>query len=314
MAWTVARRSTALVTLVCLSLTGLVLADTPAAHAAPVLPGAETAMIRHINRARAANGLAPLRRNLQLVRHARHWSAAMARRGVLAHRRNLADVVYGPYRRLGENVGMARIRGASARQLVAALHRGFMASPGHRMHVLGRYNLVGVGVFRAGDGALWVTVNFALGRNSRLPLYRDFSTRRVRRSVGRLFLRGAAPGCGAGRYCPRSTATRRQMATMVDRATRTRNASRYVTYSCGSLATCRTWSVTKVDLAVAIARALSLAPVAGQRFTDVNEHQAGAVNAVVRAGIMSGCSTTRFCGGALVSRGRLAVIANRVRR
>ncbi len=43
--------------------------------------------------------------------------------------------------------------------LVEALHRGFMASAGHRRNILGDFDRVGVGVTDA-DGRLWVTVDF----------------------------------------------------------------------------------------------------------------------------------------------------------
>jgi hypothetical protein len=78
----------------------------------------------------------------------------MKRTGDLHHNPDLAHVTSG-WHALAENVGVGPELGR--------LHDAFMDSPGHRKNILGNYNYVGVGVVRASETKLWVTVIFMRG-------------------------------------------------------------------------------------------------------------------------------------------------------
>jgi uncharacterized protein YkwD len=89
---------------------------------------ADRAEVRtEVNRSRAAEGLPPLRRNLQLDVKADAWAQHLRNTCTLQHSR-LADGAPPGWRKLGENVG----RGGS----IAAIHAAYLASPGHRANIL----------------------------------------------------------------------------------------------------------------------------------------------------------------------------------
>jgi hypothetical protein len=68
------------------------------------------------------------------------------------------------WKRWGENVGYASNGGdESLRTVTRRLHRGFMASTGHRENILGRFNQVGIGVAVDDDGTMWATMVFVQG-------------------------------------------------------------------------------------------------------------------------------------------------------
>ncbi len=268
-------------------------------------------MVQHINNVRRAYGLRPLRANLQMVRLGREWAYRMAAERRVYHRPNLADVVDGNFERLGDNVGYTRLEGASDATLVDRLHRAFVSSSAHRAQILGRFNQVGVGIHRGSGGEMFVAVNFIKGPLDGFPLYRDSVDSPNERAIKRLFRRGAVRGCARNRFCPGADGTRRFLAAAIDRAARIRTAEQYVTSNCGSSFSCRTAEMTRGEMAVILAQSLGLDPVGGSQFTDVSAARRGAVNAVVEAGVMSGCSATRFCPGRTVSRGRISRIVYR---
>lgn len=310
---TVAARTVTISTIVALCLLGSLLAATPAA-ANTAAPSAERLAIRLINREREARGLRPLARNLQMTRHARDWAISMSYQQRVAHRRDLAAVVDGNFQRLGENVGFTRLEGATPATLVRRLHRGFMSSSGHRYHVLGDYNMVGVGVFRARDGAMWMAVNFLKGRRDGFPLYRDIAGTAVERHVSRMFVTGVLTGCEGNRYCPRRTVTRAEMSRALQNGTGNHQAASYMASSC-TTSSCAADEITRVEAAHMIGAAMGLSPVSGRRFTDLSsaaDH--GAVNAVVEAGVFNGCGPTTFCPNGTVSRAHLAAMLNRALR
>jgi uncharacterized protein YkwD len=284
----------------------LLVAVAPAASAAPVRPAAESRMIKRINEARTNAGLSALRENLQMVRLAREWARRMASERRIYHRPNLADVVDGDYVRLAENVGYTRLEGASDGELVRRLHKAFMASTSHRAQIMGRFNQVGVGIYRAPGGQMYVAVNFIKGPRDGFPLYRDAENSPHRGAIAKLFRRGAVSGCARNRFCPGATGSRAYLAATLDRAAHMRAARNYLASTCSTSFTCRSADLTRGEMAVIIAESLNLAPVSGRQFTDVSTRQRSMINAVVKAGIMSGCSATRFCPGREVSRGRIA--------
>lgn len=94
---------------------------------------------------RSANGAAALTRDGSLDSYARSWAKAMAESGQLSHS-NVASLTP-PWKAVGENVGT----GGS----VGGIFDALASSSGHQATMLGDFSNLGVGVYRASDGALW---------------------------------------------------------------------------------------------------------------------------------------------------------------
>lgn len=238
---------------------------------------AEQRFVNLVNHERAERGLGTLTVSLQMVRVARDWSGQMDARGQLGHRPDLGSSASGPWERLGENVGRTGHReGESIAAAVDRLHAAFMASPGHRENVLGPYNQVGVGVVVSTSGTLWVTLNFLQGPVGAFPLFEDVGGNTHERAIERVWIGDLASGCTFRRYCPGQEVTRAQMATF-------------------------------------IARALGLRPAVTNRFDDVDPDSphAGYIDALVQAGIVTGCDEDRFCPADPVSRAQTATFLAR---
>jgi uncharacterized protein YkwD len=113
-----------------------------------------------VNDERRARGLAPLAWDGAIADSARSWSGHMAAAGSLAHDPDLQRVLTALVPGLthaAENVG----RSFTGLQV---LHDTFMASPGHRAHILrAEATRVGIGVVTDGAGQLWVTQRFVAG-------------------------------------------------------------------------------------------------------------------------------------------------------
>ena len=167
----------ALLLAVSVALALLVVSPTAALAASSV----EQDFLNRVNAERAAQGLPKLALNTDLADVARGWSATMASRNKLEHRPGLgtevSNSVTDAWTRVGENVGYTTNASRESQgALVARLHEAFMNSPGHRANVLGKYNQAGVGVVVAGNGTMWVTVNFMqapLTAASQTPQQRD---------------------------------------------------------------------------------------------------------------------------------------------
>ncbi len=123
-------------------------------------PELEAEMLRLVNKERAANGLAPLEADPQLMEVARRHSADMFARGYFAHntpegkspfdRIREAKVRYGT---AGENLALA--------PMLQMAHTGLMNSPGHRANILQpKFGRVGIGILDGGKRGLMVTQNF----------------------------------------------------------------------------------------------------------------------------------------------------------
>ena len=111
----------------------------------------ENELFARLNHARTTNGRPALSRKYDLTLVARAQAWRMARSRTLYHNPNLRTAVTN-WRWVGENVGYA--------PTILAVHRAFMASPGHRANILDRdYTQVGVGVVYSG-GRVWVAEVF----------------------------------------------------------------------------------------------------------------------------------------------------------
>ena len=128
---------------------GLALAVTlvaPSAASSAAVSGRELALVRAINAARAAHGLAPVRPERRLQRAARAHSAVMLRTGSFFHGSFVHRLAaFGiRARAAGENLAW----GVGSRAQARAVVRSWLLSPPHRA------NLLRPGFRRVGVGAL----------------------------------------------------------------------------------------------------------------------------------------------------------------
>jgi uncharacterized protein YkwD len=123
----------------------------------------QTALVSAINGARAANGLAPLRVDARLTTAAKDQSSYLAAAGKLDHSGPGGTSVFGRLSQQGfhgHTVGENLAAGMGPAATVAA----WLASPGHRMNLLGpQFHLLGVGIVMGsldGTSAPFVTADF----------------------------------------------------------------------------------------------------------------------------------------------------------
>lgn len=135
------RRSARAIPIAVLAAAGALWAPgVPAAEAAGTrLDRAEQAVVRAINHARSAHGLAPLRADWRLQRAADAHCRDMLRADFFAHSSSDGTPMtarvsrYRPSRRLGETLAVVQgSRRRAARRVVSS----WMASPGHRAAIL----------------------------------------------------------------------------------------------------------------------------------------------------------------------------------
>ena len=112
-----------------------------------------------LNAERAARGRPALVWDSGLANYAATWSRDMAANGF--RHSNLANMwAVGSYNVVGENIAMGAHGTTSG-----TIHVVWMRSDGHRANMLSpRFDRVGIGVFCAGDGAMWATTS--LGRST----------------------------------------------------------------------------------------------------------------------------------------------------
>jgi hypothetical protein len=329
-----------LVTLLRRTTTSWVLVVTMAASLVVVAPApadaaidgtAERDFIALVNIERAKRGLHALAIRTDLRSVARTHSIRMADRNHLHHNPNLATDVTG-WQRLSENVG----RGPS----VNSLHTALMNSEGHRRNILDdRVTEIGVGVEVRGS-TVWVTQVFRRPSSGVVTLpptttrFGDVSSRHAEaRAIVSVASRGITTGCTDARFCPESTLTRAQAASLLVRAldipaTSKRTftdisgvhaaniealAAAGLTTGCSPDRFCPQRRLTREQLASFLARALELSPRASG-LSDVSSVHDGAVGAVVHASIASPCSLTSFCAGAAADRGQTAGMLHRAIR
>jgi uncharacterized protein YkwD len=110
-------------------------------------------LFTRVNQERAARRLAALAWDPSLGVYAASWSANMASNGF--RHSDIANLL-GPYNFVGENIA-AGSRGT----MEGSLHDAWMHSDGHRANILAPgFNRVGIGVFCAADGSIWMTEDF----------------------------------------------------------------------------------------------------------------------------------------------------------
>jgi len=148
-----------------------------------------------------------------------------------------------------------------------------------------------------------------------------------------IYREGITGGCTTTRFCPSSGVTRGQMAAFLTRAlglpsTATdffddddgtlfendinRLANAGITGGCATRRFCQNANVTREQMASFLSRALGLPHTSSDFFADdeSSAHEAD-INRLANAGITGGCTTTRFCPRALVTRGQMAAFLYR---
>jgi uncharacterized protein YkwD len=167
-AWRSAAALAAIIVLLGLALPGATLARPDATGWAPGMfgPLAERELVALTEETRAAAGLERVQVDAALASVARWRSRDMVERGYFSHDipavgnvfRRLEATGY-CYELAGENIGWDV---HADRAAPAAIQAMFLESPGHRRNVLdARWDVVGIGAFKAADGRKMWTVLFA---------------------------------------------------------------------------------------------------------------------------------------------------------
>ena len=148
-----------------------------------------------------------------------------------------------------------------------------------------------------------------------------------------LYREGITAGCSPTRFCPNDRVTRIQMAMFMTRAmglpTTTTDyfddddgltgessvnamARAGLTGGCGPRRYCPTGSVTRIQMAMFLVRALDL-PTTTTDYFDDDDGMTGesSVNALAKAGLTGGCGPRRFCPTATLTREQMAAFLYR---
>ena len=154
-----------------------------------------------------------------------------------------------------------------------------------------------------------------------------------RSSIIWAFTEGIASGCTTTRFCPNDAVSREQMAAFLHRAANfpstsadfftddgassfeasiNRVAAAEVASGCTATRYCPTRSVTRAEMATFLDRVLDLAPTTNDYFGDDDGsiHE-DAINRLARAGIVSGCTSSRYCPDHDLTRAEMAALLRR---
>lgn len=307
-----------------------VVLPTQPASATPSPRSLEQDFLAAVNVERAKAGLGALVERTDIRSVARSHSQVMAQETRLHHNPNFSSQITG-WQRVSENVGF----GPS----VESIHRALMNSEGHRRNILDdRVTEAGIGVVIK-DGRVWVTQNFRrpTGEVSHAaPSSKSFGDVRAGSthadSIERIAAKGIADPCSSSRFCPTNAVTRGSFATMLVRALDlprpTDGASRFtdtngevardaealaaagLTTGCREDSFCPDRRLTREQLATFFARALELEPRSSS-FSDVSRTHDGNVGALQAAGIVNGCTSSRYCPTDDVTRAQTASMLDR---
>lgn len=117
-------------------------------------------LLAEVNKHRRSKGLVQLTVDKGLAGEARTWAEQMARTDVLSHNDGLFSTASRQrlgMRLLGENVGV--------NTGVAAQHKAFMASRGHRVNIeYAAFRVAGFAVVRDANGRIWAVEDFGTRR------------------------------------------------------------------------------------------------------------------------------------------------------
>ncbi len=184
-------------------------------------------------------------------------------------------------------------------------------------------------------GELFVTdLNGALYRVI-APEFSDIATSTFIDDIHWLFYQGITGGCGSGKFCPKASVTRVQMAQFLVRAfhyppappgtdyfnddngisgENSINSLRQanITGGCAPNRFCPRASVTRAQMAIFLAKALNLPPATKDYFSDDNGKTGeSSINRMAEAGLTGGCGSGRYCPGAAITREQMAAFLRR---
>ena len=123
-----------------------------AASAQPEIDAAITQILAETNAERAKAGLEPLKLDATMSKVSQAWTQQMATNHSMTHNPSYTSQLPQPWISVGENVG----QGYTQSTIVPA----WMASPGHKSNILGRYSHIGLGYWADENGRAWFTQNF----------------------------------------------------------------------------------------------------------------------------------------------------------
>ena len=182
-------------------------------------------------------------------------------------------------------------------------------------------------------GELYVTdLNGALYRVI-APEFSDIATSTFIDNIHWLFYEGITGGCGSGKFCPKASVTRVQMAQFLVRAFHyPATATDYfsddngisgensinslreanITGGCAPNRFCPRANVTRAQMAIFLAKALNL-PAATTDYFDDDDGKTGesSINRMAAAGLTGGCAPRRYCPTANVTREQMAAFLRR---
>jgi hypothetical protein len=166
------------------------------------------------------------------------------------------------------------------------------------------------------------------------PEFSDIATSSFLDHIHWLYYEGITAGCGSGKFCPKASVTRAQMAMFLVRGfgyplTSTDyftdddgitgessiNALRAagITGGCTPTRFCPTARVTRAQKAMVLARARMLEPATWDYFTDdYGITGEAAINAMAEAGLTGGCGAGKYCPKDPVTREQMAAFLRRV--
>jgi hypothetical protein len=168
------------------------------------------------------------------------------------------------------------------------------------------------------------------------PEFSDIATSTFIDHIHWLYYEGITGGCGSGKFCPKSSVTRVQMAQFLVRAFNyppsnqpdffddddgitgessiNALAAANITGGCAPRRFCPTARVTRAQMAIFLAKALGLPPApAGVDYFDDDDGKTGeaAINAMAHSNLTGGCATRRYCPTANVTREQMAAFLRR---
>ena len=138
-------------------------AQSNSSQAVSGLSAEEQQAFNLLNADRAANGLAPLRLNSQLVGLAEYYAQDMINRHFFSHNNPEGQTPFDRMRQRGISFGYAG-ENLAINSSVSAAEQAFMNSAGHRANILNsHYTQVGVGVRHSSQGGVYVVQEFTDG-------------------------------------------------------------------------------------------------------------------------------------------------------
>jgi glucose/arabinose dehydrogenase len=182
-------------------------------------------------------------------------------------------------------------------------------------------------------GELFVTdLNGALYRVI-APEFSDIATSTFIDDIHWLFYQGITGGCGSGKFCPKASVTRVQMAQFLVRAfhypppvadhffddngiTGENSINSLfeagITGGCAPGRFCPRANVTRAQMAIFLAKALNLPSTTTDYFDD-DDGKTGesSINRMAAAGLTGGCAPRRYCPSANVTREQMAAFLRR---